>query len=270
MVVQLFRNETGTVRAYWSLFIVAFSVLALIILNRLILRGVGLLNDTTESQIISNIMDSVAVTGLVYLLTIKLDRKDFSWADIGLAWKPTVFIFFGGGVIVGGILELLSLRLGIARGIVKAPMTPSINPITVLTETTAAMLNSFWQEMAFRGYLQTRFVESYGGHIGIPVVAISFVLLHLLVSPLSALEVLTGSILFLLVGLLYHLTRSLYFVIALHGILNYLPALWGTGWSQPLNRTIIYGLALGLVLLIIQIHRTRKAQSEKESSPLCI
>jgi membrane protease YdiL (CAAX protease family) len=256
MVVKLLRDENGTVRAYWSLFIVAFSVLALIILNRLILRGVGLLNDTTESQMASGIMDSMAVTGLVYLVTTKLDRRDFSWAEIGLAWKPNVFIFFGGGVIVGGILELLSLRLGIALRIVEAPMTPNISLITVLTGTTAAMLNSFWQEMAFRGYLQTRFVESYDVQIGIPVVAISFVLFHLLVSPLSALEVLTGSILFLLVGLLYHLTRSLYFVVALHGILNYLPALWGTGWSQPLNRTIVYGLTLGLVLLFTQVPRS--------------
>jgi membrane protease YdiL (CAAX protease family) len=257
MFVQLLRNETGTVRAYWSLFIVAFSVLALIILNRLILRGVGLLSDTTESQIASGVMDSVAVTGLVYVLVSKLDRRDFSWAEIGLAWKPTVFIFFGGGLAIGGLLELLSLGLGIAQGIVETPVTPSIIPITVLTGTTAAMLNSFWQEMAFRGYLQTRFVESYGAHIGIPVVAISFVLFHLLASPLSPLEVLTGSILFLLVGSLYHLTGSLYFVVALHGILNYLPALWGTGWSQPLNRAIVYGLALGLVLLFTQVLRAR-------------
>jgi membrane protease YdiL (CAAX protease family) len=257
MVVQLLRNETGTVRAYWSLFIVAFAVLALIIFNRLILRGVGLLNDTTESQMAINIMDSMAVAGLVYVLTIKLDRRDFSWAEIGLTWKPNVFIFLSGGVIVGGIFELLSLRLGIALGIVEVSITPSINPIKVLAGTTAAMLNSFWQEMAFRGYLQTRFVESYGAHIGIPAVAISFVLFHLLVSPLSALEVLTGSILFLLIGLLYHLTRSLYFVVALHGILNYLPALWGTGWSQPLNRAIVYGLALGLVLLFTQVPRTQ-------------
>jgi membrane protease YdiL (CAAX protease family) len=252
MFDQQLRNETGTVRAYWSLFIVAFSVLALIILNRIILRGVGLLNDTTESQIASGIMDSVAVAGLVYVLITKLDRRDFSWAEIGLAWKPTVFTFFGGGLAIGGVLELLSLGLGVAQGIVDTPVAPSIIPVTVLTGATAAMLNSFWQEMAFRGYLQTRFVESYGAQIGIPVVAISFVLFHLLASPLSALEVLNGSILFLLVGSLYHLTGSLYFVVALHGILNYLPALWGTGWSQPLNRTIVYGLALGLVLLYTQ------------------
>jgi hypothetical protein len=78
MGVQLLRNETGTVRAYWSLLIVAFSVLALILLNRLILRGVDLLNDTTESQMASEIMDSIAVAGLVYVLTIKLDRRDFT------------------------------------------------------------------------------------------------------------------------------------------------------------------------------------------------
>jgi len=262
MFVQLTRNETGTIRAYWRLFIVAFSLLVIIVLNRIILRGIGLLNDTTESQIVSGIMDLLAVAGLMYVLTTKLDRRDFSWAEIGLAWKPAAFIFFGGGVIVGCVLELLSLGLGIALGIVETPMTPIILPIAVLTGVTAAMLNSFWQEIAFRGYLQTRFVENYGAHVGLPVVAVSFVLFHLLVSPLSALEVLTGSILFLLVGLLYHLTGSLYLVGALHGILNYLPVMLGTGWSQPLNRAIVYGLALGLVLLITQVLLRNKVQIE--------
>jgi hypothetical protein len=60
---------------------------------------------------------------------------------------------------------------------------------------------------------------------------------------------LSGSLLFILVGLLYHMTGSLYLVGALHGTLNYIPALLGT-WSQPLDRAIVYGLALGLVLLL--------------------
>jgi membrane protease YdiL (CAAX protease family) len=262
MFSQLFRNETGAVRTYWRLFIVAFSVLAILVLNRIILRAIGLLNDTTDSQIVSGIMDLVAVTGLIYVLTTKLDRRDFSWAEIGLSWKSSVFVFFGGGVILGGVLELLSLGLGIAQGTVETPMTPTIAPVAVLTGTTAAMLDSFWQEIAFRGYLQTRFVKSYGAQIGIPVVAVSFVLLHLLVNPLSPLEVLTGSILFILVGLLYHMTGSLYLVGALHGTLNYIPFLLGT-WSQPLDRAIVYGLALGLVLLFAQITRKNK---EKVSS----
>jgi membrane protease YdiL (CAAX protease family) len=257
MFGQLIQNKTGTVRAYWRLFIVAFSVLAVIVLNRIILRVTGLLNDTTGSQMVSGIMDLVAVTGLMYLLTTKLDGRDFSWAEIGLSWKPNILLFFGGGVILGGVLELFSLGLGIAQGIIETPITPSIASIAVLTGTTAVMLDSFSQEIAFRGYLQTRFVESYGAIIGIPVVAVSFSLLHLLVNPLSPLEVLTGSILFLLVGLLYHMTRSLYLVGALHGTLNYIPALLEK-WSQPLDRAIVYGLALGLVLLFTQVLRRNK------------
>jgi membrane protease YdiL (CAAX protease family) len=246
---RILRNETGTVRTYWRLFIVAFSVLAVAILNRIILKVVGLLNDTTDSQMVPNMMDLIAVTALTYVLTTKLDGRDFSWDEIGLSWKPTVLVLFGGGVLLGCVLEFLSWGLGIGRGAVGTPMIPSIALVAVLTGSTAAMLNGFWQEIAFRGYLQTRFVESYGSQIGIPVVAISFVLVHLLVRPLSPLEVLSGSLLFILVGLLYHMTGSLYLVGALHGTLNYIPALLGT-WSQPLDRAIVYGLALGLVLLL--------------------
>jgi membrane protease YdiL (CAAX protease family) len=259
---QLLRNETGTVRTYWRLFIVAFSVLAVIVLNRIILRAIGLLNDTTDSQLVAGIMDLMAVTGLIYVLTTKLDRRDFSWAEIGLSWKPTIFVFFGGGVVLGGVLELLSWGLGIARGTVETPMISSIATAAVLTGVTTTMLDSFWQEIAFRGYLQTRFVESYGAEIGIPVVAVSFSLIHLVVRPLSPLEVLTGVILFLLVGLLYYMTGSLYLVGALHGTLNYIPVLLET-WSQPLDRAIVYGLALGLALLFAKVLLRNK---EKVSS----
>lgn len=261
MFGRLLRNKTGNVRTYWILFIVAFSVLAIIVLNRIILIMIGLLNDTISSQIVSGIMDLVAVIGLIYVLTTKLDRRDFSWAEIGLSWKPNIFIFFGGGVILGVFLELFSWGLGIAQGTAETPMTPSIVPIAVLAGTIAAMLNGFWQEIAFRGYLQTRFVESYGAVIGIPVVAVSFVLLHLLFRPLSPLEVLTGIILFLLVGLLYHMTGSLYLVGALHGTLNYIPILLEE-WSQPLDRAIVYGLALGLVLLLAHVLRRNKDEAE--------
>ncbi|MCW3976325.1 MAG: hypothetical protein NWE77_00155, partial [Candidatus Bathyarchaeota archaeon] len=94
-------------------------MLTVIVLNRIILRVIGLLNDTTDSQIVAGIMDLIAVTGLMYVLTTKLDGREFSWTEIGLSWKPTVFVFFGGGVILGGVLELFSWGLGIAQGTVE-------------------------------------------------------------------------------------------------------------------------------------------------------
>jgi hypothetical protein len=67
---------------------------------------------------------------LIYMPTTKLDGRDFSWAEIGLSWKPTVLVFFGGGVILGGVLELFSLGLGIVQGTVEIHMIPTIAPVT--------------------------------------------------------------------------------------------------------------------------------------------
>ncbi len=257
MFGKLLRNKTGNVRIYWNLLILVFSVLAILVLNRIILRMIGITNDTTDSQIVLGIMDLVAVLGLIYVLTTKLDKRDFRWADIGLSCKPSILVFFGVGIIIGGVLEIFSLWLGVAQGTVETPMAPNITSIAFLMGITTVMLDSFWQEIAFRGYLQTRFVDNYGAIIGIPVVAISFILIHLLFNPLSPIEILTGIILFLLVGLLYHMTRSIYLVGALHGTLNYIPRLLET-WSQPLDRAIVYGLTLGLVLLYSQVLRRNK------------
>ena len=257
MFGKLLLNKTGNIRTYWNLLILVFSVLAIIVLNRIILRMIGITNDTTESQIVLGIMDLVAVIGLIYVLTIKLDKRDFRWAEIGLSFKPNILVFFGLGIILGGVLEIFSLGLSIAQGTVETPMALNITSIAVFMGITAVMLDSFWQEIAFRGYLQTRFVENYGAIIGIPVVAVSFILIHLLFNPLSPIELLTGIILFLLVGLLFHMTRSIYLVGALHGTLNYIPRLLET-WSQPLDRAIVYGLALGLVLLFSYVLRRNK------------
>ena len=261
MFDQPSRNKTGNIKTYWTLFIVAFSVLAIIVLNRIILRMIGITNDTTDSQIVLGIMDLVAVIGLIYVLTIKLDKRDFRWAKIGLSCKPNILVFFGVGIIIGGVLEIFSLGLSIAQGTVEIPMAPNITSIAFLIGITTVMLDSFWQEIAFRGYLQTRFVENYGAIIGIPVVAVSFILIHLLFNPLSLIEILTGIVLFLLVGLLYHMTRSIYLVGALHGTLNYIPRLLET-WSQPLDRAIVYGLTLGLVLLFSQVLRRNKIKKK--------
>jgi len=117
-------------------------VLVLVILNRIILSLIGLFSEITESRMASGVMDLTAVTALMYVLTVKLDRKDFSWADLGLAWKLTAPLFVA-GVMLGGVLGLLSLGLGVARGIVKTPMTASIALVAALAGATAAMLNSF-------------------------------------------------------------------------------------------------------------------------------
>ena len=98
MFGQLLPNKTGNVRPYWTLFILVFSILALIVLNRIILGVIGLINDTTDSQIVTGILDLVKVIGLIYVLTIKLNGRDFRWAEIGLSWKPNILVFFGGGI----------------------------------------------------------------------------------------------------------------------------------------------------------------------------
>jgi hypothetical protein len=88
MFNQIFRNKTGAVRTYWNLFIVAFSVLGIIVFNRIILRVTGLLTDTTEPQIIPDIMDLIAVTGLIYVLTTRLDQRDFTGLRLACHGNP--------------------------------------------------------------------------------------------------------------------------------------------------------------------------------------
>ncbi|MGD9395504.1 MAG: CPBP family intramembrane metalloprotease, partial [Candidatus Thorarchaeota archaeon] len=121
---------------------------------------------------------------------------------------------------------------------------------TLIASITFYVLNSFWQEVLFRGYLQTRAVNEFGQSIGVIVVTTIFVVFHGLVQTLTLIGVLTGFLLFSFIGLLYDKTKSLYLVIVIHAVLNFLPALFDTWW-QGLEAVMIYGIVLLLLILVI-------------------
>lgn len=119
------------------------------------------------------------------------------------------------------------------------------------------MFNGFWQELVFRGYLQTRVVERYNATVGILTVSIYFILIHFIDRQLTLSWVLAGTLLFILVSLLFHHTKSLYLVGAMHGMINYLDQvteLIGLEWNFPvsvyrMSSIPILGVILGFYIL---------------------
>lgn len=276
------RTDTGEVRYFWKITLALILTIMLIIINRIllifvvqqifILQGMTLnvatqnaqvfVSESSEGQAIASALDLVLILLLVFFLVTRIEKREFHLNDLGLNLQRNTLPFVGLGLIIGCALFLGAALVGVFLRTIELPLFPDFSQWFLLTTLTASItfyvLNSFWQEVLFRGYLQTHAVNEFGQSIGVIVVAAIFVIFHGLVQTLTLTGILTGFLLFSFIGLLYDKTKSLYLVAVIHAVLNFLPALFDTWW-QGLEAVTIYGIAL--LLLILLIHKQSRDSS---------
>lgn len=216
-----------------------------------------------ESQVFLCLIDTLLMVLFVFLLITKVEKRDFQWADLGLPQNINSVKYFFIGLFLGTLFTVVTMTAGLIQGsIIFHPQ--KIEEIFTLTNVTFmvlffvwAMLNGFWQELIFRGYLQTRVVEKFSPVVGILTVTIYFVLIHVIEEPLNLRWVLLGTILFILISLIFHHTKSLWLVGTIHAIINYhvpVAELIGFEWlfADPnywIKDFYILSIALGIYIL---------------------
>ncbi len=277
------RTDTGQIRFLWKLAITLILIIVLIVISRFslilvvqqvfILQGVSssvafqnaqiFVAESSEGQAIASSLDILLMLILVAALITRIEKNEFHLSDIGLnLWRNTLlFVIFG--LAIGWSLFFGSIIFGIFLDTQALPIFPNFSQWPVLSALVSSMtfyvLNSFWQEIVFRGYLQTRAVEEYGRLFGIISVTLVFVIFHGLVQTLTPIGIISGFLLFCFIGLLYEKTRSLYLVGVTHAVLNFLPILFNIS-LQGLENIITYGIALFLLIILIR-------QTEQSVSP---
>ncbi|MBN2228929.1 MAG: CPBP family intramembrane metalloprotease [Candidatus Thorarchaeota archaeon] len=211
-------------------------------------------SESSEGQAIASALDLLLILLLVLFLVTRIEKREFHLTDLGLNIQRNTLPFFGLGVIIGCALFFGATLVGVFLGTIELPVNPDFSQWPALTTLIASItfyvLNSFWQEILFRGYLQTQAVNRFGQYTGIILVTVIFVIFHGLVQTLTLSGILTGFLLFSFIGFLYDKIKSLYLVGTIHAVLNFLPALFDTWW-QGLEASIIYGIALLLLILVI-------------------
>jgi membrane protease YdiL (CAAX protease family) len=267
------RTDTGEIRYLWKFSLIFILLLVLIVISRIllilavqqafILQGTPFdiafqnsqvfVAETSEGRAIASSLDLLFTLLLVFFLVTCIEKRDFCLTDLGLNLQRNTLPYVGLGLVIGCALFLGATMFGVLFGTLESPLSPDLNQWLILSTLVASIafyvLNSFWQEIVFRGYLQTRAVEEYGRLAGVMTVTIVFVVFHGLVQTLTLNGILTGLLLFSFIGLLYDNTRSLYLVGVIHAVLNFLPALFNTWW-QGLEAIITYGIALALLVLL--------------------
>ena len=279
---SLFRNNSNEIRLIWIFIVIPVYLVAAIVLNRLIfvlVRAFFYIAEgypstlafeqaqtqimTLGSQVVLCTFDAFLVVLLVLLLT-KVEKREFQWSALGLALNSRNLCFFVLGLIFGFIFTYLTTGLGLILGLIQLQPLKleeffiSVNVEFLILFFIWSMLNGFWQELIFRGYLQTRVVERINTTVGILTVTIYFVLIHFIDRQLTLSWILAGTLLFILISLLFYHTKSLYLVAAMHGMINYLDQvieLIGLEWISPISvyrmkDIVILGLILGFYLLI--------------------
>ncbi len=276
------RTDTGEIRFLWKLAATLILLLALIVVSRIalifvvqqifILQGVpssvALQNaqifvaESSEGQAIASSLDVLLTFILVVVLVTRIEKHEFHLVDIGLNLQRNTLPFMVLGFAIGCGLFLGSAIFGVLLGTLEVPILPNLEQWPLLSALVASImfyiLNSFWQEIVFRGYLQTGAVKEYGQLFGIVLITVIFVVFHGLVQVLTPIGVLSGLLLFSFIGLLYDTTKSLYLVGVTHAVLNFLPILFNISWLGS-ETAMTYGVAL--LLLILVMYQTKQRSS---------
>jgi len=270
--VSVIRYRTGEIRLIWRVLIAVVLWLAVVFLLRFIpiflctaiQSGRG--TDRPEAlqaakaivfehaiwSTVIGVINGLMSLPIAWFLMIVIEKRTFTWKKVGLDWRRNSLL----NLAFGALLALLIYFAGIVIDRVLGSSIPTMDTILAGLTVSAVTRNlimyipmGFGEEVLFRSYVQSRLVERYGALWGILIGSIVFTLLHLFVSPLSLVTLLSGIILWAAVGTLYHWSRSLYLVGMFHGIANILLNTLSFEGSDTAS-LIVHALALSLILVI--------------------
>ena len=165
---------------------------------------------------------------IVRWLVIRVERHPFELSQLGLvSLDRSKHILLG--IALAVTLSPLTIGVGFATGSLKYLGngfdlfgTAQVF-VTVLLAVVLALASGFGEEIAFRGYLQTRIMQRYNSSVAVVIVAVLFALSHPVNTVANPLLYLGTAILVgILFGTVFVRTGSLWTGIALHIVWNYM------------------------------------------------
>jgi len=243
MSMSIIRNDTGEVRLAWRLVLVILLFIAAAILLRLIpirLIAVFLVRngmfqanaiETASTMVFEDPACSTAVGALngligfliVWFLIRVIERSNFTWEAVGLNWRHNSPIAILQGVMLALSLFIAIVLTGQILGFSASSTNPSVLGVSApifFQRFILYLAMGFGEEIVFRGYVQTRLVRQFSVVWGVLATSVLFTLLHQISYRLSPVVILSGVMLWTTIGVLYHLSNSLYLVGVFHGTMN--------------------------------------------------
>jgi membrane protease YdiL (CAAX protease family) len=281
--MSVIRDDTGEVRLAWRLMLAILLYVAVAVLLRFIpislftasLVRHGMTQETAlerasaiilEDPVWSTVIGTLnGLMGLliVWFLVHVVERSTSTWRAVGLDWRGDSPLL----ILLGALLALLLFIAYRFVGYLLGTSGSSSN--TLLTGVSIAILfqkfilyiaMGFGERVVFSGYVQTRLVARFGVIWGVLATAVVFTLLHQISYRLSPVTVISGTMLWITIGALYHLSKSLYLVGMFHGVMN---TLLNTLNSEvaDISGMVVHALALFILIVVaslrIRLHHLR-------------
>jgi membrane protease YdiL (CAAX protease family) len=270
--MPIIRKVTGETRLVWRLILIILLYVAAAVLLRLIpislytavLVKDGMAQGNALEKASSFILEDPAwntaigvLSGLigfliVWFLISVIEKSSFTWKTVGLDWKRNSLLVILLGAVLAFLLFIAYILTGNILGSTDfSRISPRMNgsAFVFFQKFVLYLAMGFGEEIVFRGYVQTRLVERYRAIWGILITAVVFVLLHQISYGLSPVIILSGVMLWTTVGVLYHLSKSLYLVVIYHGLMNTLMNTLDIE-AGDIASMIVHALALSLVIVV--------------------
>ena len=284
--MSVIRNDRGEVRLAWRLILVILLYVAVAVLLRFIpirLLTASLVRDgmtqgsaleRANTSILEDPVWSIVIgtlSGLMGLLIVwfvvhVVERSKFTWKAVGLDWRGNSPLLILLGTMWAFLVFIAYILIGHLLG------SSDSSPNTALMGVSIAIFfqkfilyigMGLGEEVVFRGYVQTRVVARFGVVWGILIIAVVFTLLHQISYSLSPVTILSGTMLWITVGVVYHLSKSLYLVGVFHGVMNILLNTLNLQVTD-IGAMVVHALAL---LILIAVSRLSPRLSGLLSDP---
>jgi membrane protease YdiL (CAAX protease family) len=273
--MSISRNDAGEVRLAWRLILIILLFVAAAVLLRLIpirifaafLVGNGMAQataiETASTIVFEDPVCSTAVGALnglmgfliVWFLVRVIERSRFTWEAVGLNWRNNSLLAILLGAILASGLFIASVLTGHILDLSGSALSTSMLSVSVpilLQKLVLYLAMGFGEEIIFRGYIQPRLVKQYGAIWGVLATSMVFSLLHQISYRLSPVVILSGVMLWSTIGILYHLSKSLYLVGVFHGTMNTLLNTLHFGVGD-ISSLVVHALVLCLVIVVVLV-----------------
>ena len=216
--------------------------------------AINLVNTSNGWALANEVFRCILMICFLKVAVRVLDGKPAPIGELGIHPRVREFPLLLVGVLLMSIIFWSALLMDVGQDalIGRFKLTFAQNGLVLLI--LIAFANGLWQELAFRGFLQKRLTRTYGPAIGIFLCALFFTLLHGLVREIGVVEVILGTMLFSLVGVLFLVTDSIVICTAVHATGNfYLRSFGANDLDVPAqeSRLLTFGVGLLIVLLVV-------------------
>lgn len=243
---HLFKTSNGDLRWGWkAVILIIGTILFGIILNVILMTALTigyssqrlaqeqamekatLASTGFVAQMVLSVLQLGFLLWIIRWLIVKVEKRPFDLSKIGLvSVNRSKYVLLG--IILAATLNLLTIGIGYFTGSLDY-LGDGFNLfgaaqvfVTALLAGILALASGFGEEIAFRGYLQTRIAQRYNSSVAVFIVAVLFALSHPVSSSNPLLYLATATLVGILFGTIFIRTSSLWMGIALHTIWNYI------------------------------------------------